>query len=414
MIRSKLGDFLNVTRGASLPGTNYATSGSLIRLTLGNFDMSGGWKENTSKDNIYYSGDVKPEFILKKGDLITPLTEQTPGLLGTVARIPESNKYIQSQDVGLIKCKPGKLDPSFAYYLISSKLVKTQLGAAAQQTKIRHTSPDKIKDCVVYVPEIEEQRKIGKFLDAYTFKIESNKKQIAVLESLAKTLYEYWFLQFEFPNEKGKPYRSSGGKMVLDKELKREIPEGWKVGNIYSIASYHNGLPCQKYPPNNENKKIPVVKIKEMNEGITAESEYASSDIPLIDKINTGDILFSWSASLKVQYWIGGQAALNQHIFRVIPKPKFTNEYVYQQLSAYLINFAAMANARKTTMGHITSEHMAQSRICIAPFNLIERFTNEVTPIRKMIFTLSEENERLKCMQNLILPLLLNGQAKLS
>ena len=86
---------------------------------------------------------------MKEGDIITPLTEQAIGLLGSTAIIPESGKYIQSQDVAKIVCKEHLLDKDFAFYLISSNLVKQQLSAAAQQTKIRHTSPDKIKDCIV-------------------------------------------------------------------------------------------------------------------------------------------------------------------------------------------------------------------------------------------------------------------------
>ena len=174
--RYKLGELVDVTRGTSLSGEYYSTEGSLIRLTLGNFDYSkGGFKANTSKDNIFFTGEVKPEYILNEGDIITPLTEQTPGLLGSTVRIPESGKYIQSQDVALIKCKPGKIAPSFCYYLVSSAPVKKQLGAAAQQTKIRHTSPDKIKDVIVDIPSLEEQAAIGHFLDTLDSKIENTR-----------------------------------------------------------------------------------------------------------------------------------------------------------------------------------------------------------------------------------------------
>lgn len=177
LTRYKLGQLLDVSRGASLAGEYYTEQGELIRLTLGNFDLAnGGFKPNTSKSDIYFTGPVREEFILNKGDIITPLTEQTLGLLGSTARIPESGKYIQSQDVALIKCKEELLDPSFAYYLISSKQVRNQLSAAAQQTKIRHTTPDKIKDCVVDIPSIEEQRKIGKLLDSISEKIALNRQ----------------------------------------------------------------------------------------------------------------------------------------------------------------------------------------------------------------------------------------------
>lgn len=142
----KLGEILDVTRGASLSGEFYATEGEYIRLTCGNFDYQNNcFKENKSKDNLYYTGDFRSEFLMGKGDIITPLTEQAIGLLGSTAIIPESGKYIQSQDVAKIICKEDLLDKDFAFYLISSTLVKQQLSAAAQQTKIRHTSPDKIR-----------------------------------------------------------------------------------------------------------------------------------------------------------------------------------------------------------------------------------------------------------------------------
>ena len=153
----KLGEILDVTRGASLSGEFYATEGEYIRLTCGNFD----YQNNCFKEN--------------KGDIITPLTEQAIGLLGSTAIIPESGKYIQSQDVAKIICKEDLLDKDFAFYLISSTLVKQQLSAAAQQTKIRHTSPDKIKDCTVWIPELAEQKRISKLLRSLDCKIELNK-----------------------------------------------------------------------------------------------------------------------------------------------------------------------------------------------------------------------------------------------
>ena len=243
MKKYKLGELINVTRGMSLPGDKYAESGDLIRLTLGNFNLQGnGFKLNTSKTDLYYTGAVKKEFIMNKGDIITPLTEQTYGLLGATARIPESGKYIQSQDVALIKSKSDKLYEDFCYYLISSPSVRKQLGAAAQQTKIRHTSPDKIKDCEVIIPEdVNQQIKITKLLNAIDEKIALNNKTNTELENMAKTIYDYWFTQFDFPDKNGHPYKNSGGQMVYNENLKREIPAGWEVGKLSDIAEVFNG-----------------------------------------------------------------------------------------------------------------------------------------------------------------------------
>ena len=236
MKKYKLGELIEVSRGASLKGDFYAASGKYIRLTCGNFDYrNNSFKENTSKDNLFYLGKFKAEFLLEKGDLITPLTEQAIGLLGSTAWIPESGKYIQSQDIAKITCKEDLLDKKFAYYLISSNMVKQQLSAAAQQTKIRHTSPDKIKDCTVWLPSLEKQKQIGQLLFDLDRKIELNRAINHNLEAMAKQLYDYWFVQFDFPDENGKPYKSSGGKMVWNEKLKREIPGGWEVTNIGSI-----------------------------------------------------------------------------------------------------------------------------------------------------------------------------------
>ena len=176
MKKYKLGDIIEVTRGASLSGNYYATSGKYIRLTCGHFDYrNNSFKENTSKDNLYYTGEFRADFLLDKGDLITPLTEQAIGLLGSTAWIPESGKYIQSQDIAKIRCNEELLDKQFAYYLISSNMVRQQLSAAAQQTKIRHTSPDKIKDCTVWLPSLTEQKQIGLLLFDLDRKIALNR-----------------------------------------------------------------------------------------------------------------------------------------------------------------------------------------------------------------------------------------------
>jgi len=241
MRKYKLRDLIEVTRGASLSGDFYAASGKYIRLTCGNFDYHNNcFKENTSKDNLYYTGEFRTEFLLDKGDLITPLTEQAIGLLGSTAWIPESGKYIQSQDIAKITCKEELLDKKFAYYLISSNMVKQQLGAAAQQTKIRHTSPDKIKDCTVWLPSLAEQKQIGQLLFDIDRKIEINRAINHNLETMAKQLYDYWFVQFDFPDEEGKPYKSSGGKMKYCEELQIEIPDEWNVCRLSEFVSNNN------------------------------------------------------------------------------------------------------------------------------------------------------------------------------
>lgn len=412
MERYKLGELIDVTRGASLAGDNYATEGELVRLTLGNFDyQSNGFKQNSSKDNIFYNGEVDSSFILEEGDIITPLTEQAIGLLGSTAKIPESGKYIQSQDVALVKVKSEKLVHDFAYYLLPTASVKKQLSAGAQQTSIRHTSPDKIKDCTVYIPEPTEQQKIADFLNQIEEKIAINKKENETLEAMAKQLYDYWFIQFDFPDANGRPYKTSGGKMVWNKTLKREIPEGWEVKNLPYIASFTNGLACQRFRPTGDDCGLPVIKISNMHGEKSNEKEFVKSDIPESVKVYDGDILFSWSASLEVIIWAYGIGGLNQHIFKVTEKNGYSKYFVYHKLLGYVDQFRRIAQARKTTMGHITSDHLNQSTIEIPDNEIIYKsFDKEVAPIYSRIISNSQEVIKLQGLKDFILPLLMTGQ----
>ena len=231
------------------------------------------------------------------------------------------------------------------------------------------------------------------------------------LEAMARQLYDYWFVQFDFPDENGRPYKSSGGKMVWNEKIKREIPEGWKIVSLPTIATFTNGLACQKFRPKSEDEKLPVIKIREMRDGITSESEWVAADIPDAVKVYDGDILFSWSASLEVMIWTGGEGGLNQHIFKVEPKSYYPKAFVYIQILDYISVFKGIAEARKTTMGHITQDHLNQSQIVIpASKSILQAFENTISPIVNLFVKLSQQSKQLMRQRDKLLPLLMNGQ----
>ena len=237
-----------------------------------------------------------------------------------------------------------------------------------------------------------------------------NRKKIAELEALAKTIYDYWFVQFDFPDAKGKPYKSSGGKMVWNEQLKREVPEGWGVGNLYDIANFENGLACQRFRPKGDESSLPVIKIREMHEGVNPDTERVSANIPAKHRITDGDLLFSWSASLEAMIWCGGAGGLNQHIFKVTPHGEYPVEYVYRQLASYIVTFAKMAEARKTTMGHITTDHIKQSRVVLPSAEILSHFAASIKPIFDRRIVLRKEIRDLVAQRDTFLPLLMNGQ----
>ena len=405
--KHKLGELIEVTRGASLSGQFYAEKGELIRLTLGNFNMNGGgFKENTSKTDLYYTGTVKDEFILNKDDIITPLTEQSLGLLGTTARIPESGKYIQSQDVALVKCKKGLLDPNFCYYLISSSVVRQQLSAGAQQTKIRHTSPDKIKDCTVWIPELEVQKRIGHILSDIDEKIALNRQINDNLEAMAKQLYDYWFVQFDFPNEEGKPYKSSGGAMVWNEKLKREIPEGWNVANVFDELSVQYGFPFSTELFTEKPTNIPVVRIRDILEN--SVSAYSEEEVDEKYKLQKQDLLVGMDGNFHMNYWNDNVSYLNQRSVRLRAKSKSAVSIMQAKYDIAPYIKAKELRAKGSTVGHLSDKDLKELFVLVSP-NV--DFRNKFNSILAEIIENRCEMIELTKQRDELLPLLMNGQA---
>ncbi|MDY2844477.1 MAG: restriction endonuclease subunit S [Treponema sp.] len=332
-----------------------------------------------------------------------------------IMKNPAANLIVSSGFATLDIKNPNEFNADYLYYNLTQPFIVSYLQTVAQNQVSSYPSinPSDLANLNLSFPPFSEQQKIASVLSNIDKKISLNRQINRTLEQLAKRLYDYWFVQFDFPNENGKPYKSSGGKMVYNTELKREIPEGWKVGNLYEIADYINGLACQNFRPKEDEESLPVIKIREMHEGITKDTEQVSINIPEKYKINNGDILFSWSATLEVMIWNGGKGGLNQHIFKVMPKSYFSNEYVYQQLDRYIVNFQKQAEARKTTMGHITSEHINQSRVVLPSEEIVQAFTQNVKPLSKMQSNLKVENLRLATLRDKLLPLLMNGQLEI-
>ena len=264
----------------------------------------------------------------------------------------------------------------------------------------------------IMLPDFETQKKIGDFLYSLEKKKQINNQINQELEAMAKTLYDYWFVQFDFPDQNGKPYKSSGGKMVYHPELKREIPEGWGVDSLWNIANFYNGLAMQKYRPDtNEDDYLPVIKIREMMNGFSKDTEKARLDIPAEAVVERGDILFSWSATLEVIIWGKERGALNQHIFKVT-SDTYPKSFIYFELKSYLKVFKSIAELRKTTMGHITQDHLKQAKIVVPPIELISKLDAKLQPIMSQQQILENQNQELTQLRDWLLPMLMNGQVK--
>jgi len=421
--RYKLGDLIEVTRGQSLAGEFYAEEGKYIRLTLGNFDYAnGGFKPNTSKTNLYYTGPIKEQFILEEGDIITPLTEQTPGLLGSTARIPISGTYIQSQDVALVRCKDGMIDPAFCYYLLPSSSVKKQLAAGAQQTKIRHTSPDKIKDVVVDIPDIREQRQMGQLLDAITHKIELNRSINQNLEALAKQLYDYWFVQFDFPNKEGRPYKSNGGKMVWNEKLKREIPDGWEAVSVNDISDSYRGVSYAKDDLVDEQHGLLVLRGNNIqNSQLVFDSNVAyipESFVSDEQKIRKGHIIMTMSSGSKEHV---GKCVLFHHepnetygafLTKFVPHA-FCSNLLYNVFNSDYFKSIIKSTASGTGINNLTNQTFDNIFIAMPPMELLQKYDALQDQLFGEVGNLQQNTWNLIKQRDELLPLLMNSQVTL-
>ncbi len=263
-------------------------------------------------------------------------------------------------------------------------------------------------DMQLPVPPIERQNEIVAEYNAVVNRIKLNDQLNQKLEETAQTIFKHWFVDFEFPNEQGKPYKSSGGKMVWNEELEKEIPDGWRVSNLSSIADYLNGLAMQKFEPNDD-IFLPVIKIKELNQGYSdSNSGKATIEIPSEYIIENGTVIFSWSGTLKVDIWCGGKGALNQHLFKVTSK-MYPQWFYYLWTKHHLKEFNRIADGKKTSMGHIKREDLDKAKVLIP--NKISLFImdRKMTVIINNLINSKIESIKLLSLKDLLLSKMSKG-----
>lgn len=287
-------------------------------------------------------------------------------------------------------------DNEYLYYLLSSLNLNYHHIGGAQPLMTQ----DIIGRIEVIVPQTkDDQHRIASILSSLDRKIELNNKINADLEEMAQAIFKNWFVDFE-------PFKN--GKFV-DSELGM-IPEGWKVGRLTEIASYMNGLAMQKFPPENNEDSLPVLKIKELGQGFCGtDSDRCSCNIKDECKIHNGDVIFSWSGTLLVDVWCGGDCGLNQHLFKVTSKdyPKW---FYYYWTKHHLQEFIHIAKDKAVTMGHIKRGHLEEALVAIPDNDSMERAHELFEPILSKMISLRLENSRLSLLRDTLLPRLMSGE----
>ena len=362
---SKLGEHLSIKHGWAFKGEYFSEKGNQSILTPGNFFEKGGFKENNGKER-YYIGEYPTEYLCRKGYLIVAMTEQAEGLLGSTAIVPNNDKYLHNQRIGLISCDEKKIIKMFAYYLFMTTGVRKQISRTSTGTKVKHTSPEKIYNVEVSLPNVLNQKKIAKFLWTIDQKVQNNKKIISEFEDMAKTMYMHLFFR-KPPTGKLADIIIENGKsnvQVRDaKGLQGEYPFFTSGVSIYEWnEALVDGRNCFLNTGGNADVKFYVGK-----------SAYSTDTWCITAKDNLADYLYMMLNTIKIE--------LNQKFFK------------------------------GTGLKHLQKDLLRERKIYIPSEDELKEFNSVIVTSFDTISKKTRENQELAALRDWLLPMLMNGQA---
>ena len=335
-----------------------------------------------------FSGGTK----FRNGDTImariTPCLEN--GKTAKVAVLDDGEVGFGSTEYIVFRAKDG-VDEDFIYYLVCSPLVrepaiKSMVGSSGRQ----RVQTDVVQNLEIMVPDYEEQKRISGLLKSLDDKIAANTEVNKNLLEQAQTIFAEEFLSLD------------------------GVPEDWSESSLLGIANYLNGLAMQKFRPSDAEQGLPVLKIKELRQGsCDANSELCSPSIKPEYIVHDGDVIFSWSGSLLVDFWCGGTCGLNQHLFKVTSN-EYAKWFYFAWTNHHLQKFAAIAADMATTMGHIKREDLAKAEVLIPSQSDYDRIGGILAPLYDLVIANRIENRKLASLRDDLLPQLMSGQLDVS
>ena len=261
---------------------------------------------------------------------------------------------------------------------------------------------------IEYLP-LEKQNRTVASLASIDEKIKVNRQINDNLEAMAKQLYDYWFVQFDFPNEEGKPYKSSGGAMVWNEKLKREIPQGWNAANIFDELSVQYGFPFSTDLFTEKPTNIPVVRIRDILEN--SVSAYSREEADEKYKLQKQDLLIGMDGNFHMNYWNDNVSYLNQRSVRLRAKPNSTVSILQARYDIAPYIKAKELRAKGSTVGHLSDKDLKELFVLVSPN---ADFRNKFDAILAEIIENRCEIESLTKQRDELLPLLMNGQASVN
>lgn len=334
----------------------------------------------------YYIDEEKysqmKRFTVKPKDLIISCS----GTIGKVDLISEKDPIgIISQALLILRANTDIVLPEYLFYFFKSdygynSIISRSMGSV----QVNIAKREVIENIKINIPSLKEQEKIVKILSNIDEKIKLNNQINDNLYKMMKIKFEDWITN-------------------LNK---------YEVSSLSKIANYTNGLAMQKFRPKDNEESLPVIKIKEMNDGITENTERCSTNIKDEVIINNGDVLFAWSGTLCMSIWGKGKAGLNQHIFKVTSE-KYPKWFYYFWTLKHLNKFKMIAAGKATTMGHIKRGELDISEVLIPEDKELQEMHKIMQPLFNKYINNLIQNETLTQLRDTLLPKLMNGEIDL-
>ncbi|UBD18093.1 restriction endonuclease subunit S [Bacteroides salyersiae] len=356
------------------------------------------------------------KFQLKKGQVALTKDSETRDDIGIPTYIADDfDDVILGYHCALITPNKDILDGRYLNALLQTDYAKKYFACNASGSGQRYAlSIEALNSFPVPVIPLQEQKQIGETFSALDKKIELNRAINQNLEAMAKQLYDYWFVQFDFPNEEGKPYKSSGGKMVWNEKLKREIPKEWCA---MTIGEVENNIITGKTPScadeDNFGGDIPFITIDDIrgnlfvfNSQRTLSTKGAESQTKKY--LPSGSLSISCIGTIGVMGFIAKLSQTNQQINSIVFENEHNREFVYFALNLYFENAKAKTG---NVFANMSKDEFASIKVVYPPKQILQEFHNKVVAIFDNIKNNIDEINALTKQRDELLPLLMNGQA---
>ena len=347
-------------------------------------------------------------FSLKEGYVAFTKDSETRDDIGIPAYIADDlDNTVLGYHCALVKPNADILSGKYLNAFLHSNYIKKYFELNATGSGMRYTlSTETLNNIPILAPSLEMQEFIGNIFSDIDRKICLNRQINDNLEAMAKQLYDYWFVQFDFPNEEGKPYKSSGGAMVWNEKLKREIPEEWNVANIFDELSVQYGFPFSTELFTEEPTNIPIVRIRDILEN--SVSAYSEEEVDEKYKLQKQDLVIGMDGNFHMNYWNDNVSYLNQRSVRLRTKSKSTVSIMQAKYDIAPYIKAKELRSKGSTVGHLSDKDLKELFILVSPN---ADFRNKFDSILAKIIENRCEMIELTKQRDELLPLLMNGQA---